>query len=190
VREARMTAQCFLKHHWILEHCGEIDDLWCSHQGGQRALMREALYSVPITPFTMSFAMFFVMPLVTPAFAARLIAFAIARRVDIVIPTILHKIHRAVTCTILAAMFAPISCMPWRHPQIDRFVDDPWRWLDNNRLGINHLGLGKTADIQTAIEAGIAHADRYTDIRRAGHATSDEHRRSRTHQITLHVDIP
>lgn len=69
--------------------------------------MRQAAYLVLVTAFAVSLAM----PLVTPIFAALLVVTK-TRCVNVAIPAILHKIDRAVTRAILAAMFAPVFDVP------------------------------------------------------------------------------
>lgn len=62
--------------------------------------------------------------------------------IDIVVPTVSHKIDRSVAGIIFVAMFAPFLFMTGRHMQIDGLINDTGRrGSDHDWLGVNKLQL-------------------------------------------------
>jgi hypothetical protein len=64
----------------------------------------------------------------------------IARRIDILVPVILHKIYLSAACAIAATIATPLFHVSRRHAQIQGRLNygDWWR-LNNDWLGINDL---------------------------------------------------
>src|SRR5690349_16185732 len=56
-----------------------------------------------------------VVAVITSAVVSMLVVSTVPRHVHLVVPTVLHKIHRAVTCVVSIAEFRPVFCMTWRY---------------------------------------------------------------------------
>lgn len=96
---------------------------------------------------------------VTPAIMMSLL---IMRDVHLVIPAVLNKVDPFAAGIVLSTVFAPVLRMARWHVQVDRLsYRDP---LNQTRLTIKQSRLWIVADVDAAIEAGLANADRYADI--------------------------
>lgn len=96
---------------------------------------------------------------------AFVVMMSMLRDVFVVVPVIAHEIDRPAAGVIFGAMFAPVLLMSGRDVQITR-----WRRCILRRPR-NHDGLckhngraGDIANINLAIEAGLADGDRYSYI--------------------------
>lgn len=97
--------------------------------------------------------------------------FPVARRIFTVVPVISHEINLFATGAIFMTVLAPMLGVTGRDAEIKRRTavghtfDHYWLWVDEGRGG-------KTADIESPVEAGLADIDRDADIgglgRRAG----------------------
>ena len=110
-------------------------------------------------------------PVVVPVIA---MLSPVTRNVFAVVPVVPHKVDPISAGVVFAAMPAPMFGMAWRYTQVD------WRagyryLLDDYRLTIDHSWLRIAADIESAIEAWLADADRDPNIGsecRRGHGGS------------------
>ena len=99
-----------------------------------------------------------------PAFTLA-VTLLIMRHIDIIIPPIADEIDRLAASIIFAAVFAPFFLMTRRYVQID------WLSYNVNRCGpnndwfcVNKFRPRIVSDVNAAIKAGLADADRHTDI--------------------------
>ena len=95
-----------------------------------------------------------------PVFA---MTFLIARNVLAVVPAALDKIDALTAGVVLAAVFSPVPGVPRRYAHIDRrtnYLD----LLDHNWPTIEHAWRRIVADIDLAIETGLANTDRYSNV--------------------------
>lgn len=70
-----------------------------------------------------------------------------------------HEIHRLAAGTVLAAVACPVLGVAGWHAHVDgALVHGDRRLLDDDRLGVDQRGL-LVADVDTAIKAGLGHAD-------------------------------
>jgi len=79
-------------------------------------------------------------------------------RISLLVPRIPDEINRSAAGVILVAMLFPALFMAGAHPQID------WLYLhagrgDNNRFGKYDFWSGSIANVDAAVETGIAYAD-------------------------------
>ena len=87
------------------------------------------------------------------------------RYIDIVVPPVTHEIDRLAARIVLTAVLAPFFLMAGRHVQVDRLVNNTGRSMPNHDgLCVNELGLRVVSDVNAAIKARLADADRHTDI--------------------------
>ena len=95
---------------------------------------------------------------VTAVILATALLFLITRNILTVVPVVLHKVDALATGIVFAAVFPPVFCMTIRHAQIDRraFYRYP---LNYSGPEINQLWWLIVADVESAIEAGLADAD-------------------------------
>ena len=109
-----------------------------------------------------------IFPVFVPAFVAASILvltvlLPVARHVFVVVPVVLYKIDSLAACVVLAAVATPVFCMSRRYAQIDGrshcrdTLDYPWPTINNGWLII-------VPDIESAVETGLAYADRYANI--------------------------
>lgn len=110
----------------------------------------------------------FISPIVvSPVVIARVTAsaFLITRGVFAVVPVVSHKINRFATGVVFAAVLAPVLDMPRGNTQIDRWAagGDP---LNVTRALVDELRWRETADVESAVEAGLTNAYRYSDVGR------------------------
>jgi hypothetical protein len=92
-------------------------------------------------------------------------ALTIALYVLFVVPPILHEIDRLSTGVVLVAMLAPVLRLAWRHAQVDRLAYHLCRrLLNHDRLPVDNARLREVADVNAAIEAGVANLDGYANI--------------------------
>lgn len=117
---------------------------------------------------------------------------AIFRYINIVIPTILHKIDRAPTRIVMTAVAVPFFGLSRRDVQIDWFVRDA-NWPYDDGLRIHEYRPREIADIDTPVKTGLAHRYGYTHIGTGGRKT--EYGGSRYHDshkklyegLTFHI---
>jgi hypothetical protein len=115
--------------------------------------------------------------------------FLIPRNILPAIPLVLHKEDRFPAGVIFVAVLAPILTVARRYAQIDRRA--AYRCaLDYDRLTIDHLRLRKVADIEPAIEAGLADADGDSDVGSECRSGYGGRGYCRCDQKTFHVDSP
>jgi hypothetical protein len=90
-------------------------------------------------------------------------SFLVTRHVFAVIPVILHKEDLLAAGGVLAAVLAPMSGMARWYVHIDRgpFDRSP---RDSHRLDKYQLWLWKVADVDSAIEVGLANVDRDSSV--------------------------
>ena len=114
--------------------------------------------------FTMPLIAVFVSLVVLPAVILAMTCL-ILRYIDIIIPPVTHEIDRLAASIIFAAVLAPFFLMTGRHVQVNRLIDNTGRSMPNHDgLCVNELGLRVVSDVNAAIKAGLADADRHTDI--------------------------
>src|SRR5258708_39036544 len=95
---------------------------------------------ITVTP---SVAVITVMLAMVPA-----MTFAVARRVLILVPAILHEVDRLAARVVLAAILAPILRVFRRYPQVHRLANHAHRRrLDHDRLRIDDLRLRGVTDV-------------------------------------------
>jgi hypothetical protein len=116
-----------------------------------------SMVAVPIIP-SMIFSAFVmsIIPVVT-------MLFLIAWNVFVVVPFIPHKIDALSAGVVFAAVFTPMLFITGRYTQIDRRAIHR-NLLDDSRLCIDHLRLRIATDINSAIKAGFANANRDTNV--------------------------
>lgn len=104
---------------------------------------------------------------IVPTIAVTTTALLIARHVFAFVPPVLDEIDTLAAGTVFVAVMAPVLGMTGRNAQIDwRAMDRDA--LDEDRLAIDDRRAGVAADIDLAIETGLADADRDTDISGVG----------------------
>ena len=98
----------------------------------------------------------------------------------------------------IVAVLAPVLAMARRHPQVHRLAaaPPPRAALHDHRLRDDHLRLREAADVDAAVDAGLADADRHADVGGAAPAGRGQRRRvmapelhagpvrSQTHELT------
>src|SRR5215471_20914552 len=92
-------------------------------------------------------------------------ALAITRHVDLVVPAVLHEIHRPAASVVFAAVLAPVLGVTGGHVQIQRLLhyahtrghDPHWLRTDQQRRR-------KIADVDTPEKSGLADGDGDTPI--------------------------
>ena len=108
---------------------------------------------------------------------------AIARRILLVVPIILHEIDRRAAGIVFMAVFVPVPGVAWRHAQIDRCganrpaLDDDRFAVDQDRLRIG------VADVDAAIKIRFTDIDRDADAgkRRRGYQHHDSREQKSFH---------
>ena len=88
---------------------------------------------------------------------------AIFRHIHIVIPVILHEIHRTAACIVLAAVIAPFLCMSGRNMQINRLVGNAYR-SHNDGFRVDQHRPWEIPDIDAPVEAWLADRNRYAYV--------------------------
>ena len=104
---------------------------------------------------------------IVPAITVTTTALLIARHVFTFVPAVLDKIDPLAAGTVFMAVLAPVFGVTRRDAQINRRATDR-NALDQNRLTVDDRGTRIAADVDLAIEAGLADADRDTDISSVG----------------------
>jgi hypothetical protein len=98
---------------------------------------------------------------------------AVTRHVLSVVPVILDEVDWLATRVVPMAVFAPMLLVAWRDVHVDRLAYlVHCHGLDHYRLLIDNSRLRDVADINPAVEAGLAHAHRYADIGGKGGGTN------------------
>lgn len=100
---------------------------------------------------------------IVPAIAVTPTTLLIARRIFTFVPLVLNKIDTLATGAVFVAVLAPVLGMAGRDAQVDRRTTVRNR-LDQDRLPIDDRGTRITADVDLAVEAGLADADRDAHI--------------------------
>ena len=91
--------------------------------------------------------------------AARAVAFLVARGVFVAIPVVLNEIDRPAAGTVTVAVASPVLGVAWRYAQVEWCYGN-WRWTNDHRLRVDQRRGRITADVDTAVETGLADADR------------------------------
>ena len=113
-------------------------------------------------------AVILVFMMIIPAFVSTIIAaitmtILVTRNVFAVVPVVPHKVDPLAAGVVLTAVFTPVFRVAWRHVQVDRWARNGYP-LDDHRSPVDHLRLRVVTDVDTAIEAGLADADRDADV--------------------------
>ncbi|HVA40650.1 MAG TPA: hypothetical protein VNF49_08295 [Candidatus Binataceae bacterium] len=102
------------------------------------------------------------------------------RDVDVVIPTVLHKIDRTIARVILPAVLPPVTFIARRHVQVNRRRRrHPIRPADGNQRPCEYQLRGRyVAEINLPEQAGLVDRNRYADIagERVRAGTDGKHR--------------
>src|ERR1700690_2212792 len=117
------------------------------------------------------------------------IMFLVTRNVLVVVPVVLHKEDPLAAGVVLAAVLAPVFGMARRHAQINRRTVGRHP-LYGDRLRIKHLRLGVAADVEAAIEARLADAERQANVGSECRNGSGGRDYSRCDQKTFHLESP
>lgn len=112
-----------------------------------------AIIALAVVPFVSARA-------IIPSIAMTLL---VTWNIFVLVPAILHEVDPLAAGVVGAAVFAPVFRMAWRHMQVDRRTANA-NPFDKDRLPIDNLRGRIAADVETAIEAGLADADRYAHI--------------------------
>ena len=89
----------------------------------------------------------------------------VLRHIDIVVPPITHEIDGLAASIVFAAVLFPVFLMAWRYVQVDWLGNTTATSLPNYyRLCVNELWLRKVPNVNVAIKARLADADRHADI--------------------------
>lgn len=109
-------------------------------------------------------SVFPVIAAIIPALMAKLLAamamlFAVARCVFVAVPVVTHEIDALATGAVTPAVLAPMLGMAGRYAQVKRRTSNRHP-LDHHRLREEQGRLREAADIDAAVEAGLANADR------------------------------
>src|SRR4030066_1857831 len=83
------------------------------------------------------------------------------------VPAVLHKVDPFAAGVVLAAVFAPVFGRARGPFQVDRRAVHRYP-LDDSRLPIEYSWRRVAADVDLAIEAGLADADGHPDVGREG----------------------
>jgi len=103
-------------------------------------------------------------PVIPALVTAIMMARLITRDVHLVVPAILNKIDPFAAGILFPAVFAPVFCMTGWHMQVDRLSGrNP---MNQARFPICQSRLEVVADVDAAIEAGLADVDGYAHIGR------------------------
>ena len=117
--------------------------------------------------FPVMFVMFVMLVMFVMAVVILAMRRAVARRIFIGVPRILHKIDWLPAGVIRAAVLRPMFGVTRRYTQIDwRLWDVPTRPFDDDRLGVDHLRRREVADIEATVEARLADLDRDAHVGR------------------------
>jgi hypothetical protein len=127
-----------------------------------------------------------VIPVLVPALA---MLFLVTRHILAVVPVVLHKVDSLATGVVFVTVLAPMFGVARRHAQIDRRTVHRYP-LNDYRLAINDLWLRVAANVDSAIEAGLANTHRDGNVGSLsweGHASCGYCGRD---QKTFHVESP
>ena len=128
-------------------------------------LVITALAAIVALAIILILAMLIVPVLVTSATLAITMLLLVTRNIFVVIPFVLHKEDTLAAGVVFAAVLAPMFGVARWYAQINRWTIIRYTPLDYSRLTIDHLWLRKVTDVYLAIEAGLAYADRDSNIR-------------------------
>jgi hypothetical protein len=93
------------------------------------------------------------------------VMFLIMGNIDIVVPFIANEIDGSPASIIFTAVLAPFLLMARRYMHVDRLINDSGRRrLNHDGFCVNKLGLRGVSDVNAAIKAGLADADRHSDL--------------------------
>ena len=87
------------------------------------------------------------------------VALPVLRRVFVAIPVVLHEIDAFAASTVAMAMATPVAGMAGRDTQVQRGAADRPS-VDHQRLREKQRRRWETADVDAAIESGLANIDR------------------------------
>jgi hypothetical protein len=97
------------------------------------------------------------------------ISFAIARGINVVVPIIAYEIDRPAAGIISTAVVFPFLSLAGWHSQIHWLLYYTYRYrLNQNRLTIYDLWLGKIANVDMPIKAGLSDRNRDANVGRHG----------------------
>src|SRR5574340_568160 len=113
--------------------------------------------------------------------------FLVTRNVLAAVRIVFHKVDPLAAGVVFVAVLAPMFGVARRYAQIDRWAVRRYP-LDYYRLTIDHLWLRKVADVEPAIEAGLADADRDPNVGSECRYGGSGYRRC--DQKTFHVESP
>lgn len=103
-----------------------------------------------------------VVSLLTAMFAivvAMAMPFLVARGVLVPVPVVLDEIDAFAAGAVVVAMPAPVPGVAGRDAQVKRRATDRYA-LDHQRFGEKKGGRGEAADVEAAVETGLADVDR------------------------------
>jgi hypothetical protein len=138
-----------------------------------------AVAVIPMIPTT-------IIPMFIPATA---MPFLVTRNILVVVPVVPHKEDPLAAGVIFSAVPGPMPAVAWRYAQIDRFAFYLYP-LDYSRLSIDHLWLWIVADVESAIEAWLADANRNSNVGSKCRGGSSGSSYCRCDQKTFHVESP
>ena len=84
---------------------------------------------------------------------------AVARRVSIVVPAVLHEEHLLAASVVVAAVFAPVLAVPFRHAQVNWLIDIAHLALNDHRLRHVHRRRRVAAEVDAAIKIRLTDAN-------------------------------
>jgi hypothetical protein len=90
-------------------------------------------------------------------------SFLISRDILAVVPVVMYKKDPLAAGIVFATVLAPMFGVARGYAQIDRRALHPYP-LNDYRLTVDHLWLRVIADINLAIESGLAYAERETNV--------------------------
>jgi hypothetical protein len=147
------------------------------------AVVIVALAVVPMIPTMI------ILVLVTAVIPAITMLFLVTRNILAVVPAILHKEDPLTAGVVFVAVLAPMFGVARRYVQIDRRTVRRYP-LDCYRLTIDHLRLRIVADVESAIEAGLADANRDSNVGSECRGGDGGSGYCRCDQKTFHVESP
>jgi hypothetical protein len=147
------------------------------------------MIAIIVAAVALMFPALIVPVLVTAIVPAVTMTFLVARNILAVVPVVLHKEDALAAGVIFAAVLAPVFGMARGDAQIDWWAVHRYP-LDCYRLTMDHLWLWKAADVDPAIEAGLADADRDANVGSEGRDGDHGNGYYRCDQKTFHVESP
>src|SRR5665647_3686091 len=127
--------------------------------------------------------------LVTTVIPAITMLLLVTGNIFAVVPSVLHKEDTLAACVVFSAVLAPMFGMARRNAQIDRRTIVRYTPLDYHRVTIDHLWRRKVTDVQLAIEAGLADADRDANIGSKGRCADGGNGERCCYQKLFHIAL-